>query len=52
MLFILFNSIFIAYSNTELSMFNMDKGILVAGYANNGAFINFTGPNISIEQKN
>lgn len=52
MLFILLNPIFITYSNTELSIFNMAEGILVTGYANNGAFINFTGPNISIEQKN
>lgn len=30
----------------------MAEGIIVAGYGNNEAFINFTGPNISIKQKN
>lgn len=41
-------------SNTKESKikFTMQDGIVIAGYVDNGAFLNFTGPNISHTKNN
>jgi hypothetical protein len=39
-------------STKPIVEFNPFDGIIIAGYVDNGAFLNFTGPNISFMHKN
>lgn len=45
-------SISFVYSQTETSRISLYDGIVVAGYVNQGVFLNFTGPNINFKRKN
>ena len=48
---ILFSFFLKCYSQSEKVKFSAFDGYIIAGYVDNGAFINFTGPNINYSSK-